>query len=309
MLSHRLRPSGFGLVLMLGLSASAGSAVAQSDPAAAEALFRQGRAAADTGDFRTACEKFRESNRLDPAIGTLFNIADCEEKLGRVATSWTHFQEVAQRLPATDERRTLATQRAAALEPRLPKLTLKLVGALPPGAIVRRGEVELTTASFGAPLPVDPGEVVVSVEAPGHERAEFRVEMAERDVRELEISSGPELSQASTETTPPTLGYVLGGVGILGLGVGAITGFMTLSKKSTADDHCPNKRCDAEGLDAAESGRTLGAVSTTGLVLGSLLLATGAYLVLSHDEGHSPNVALVPSAAPQGGGLGLWARF
>lgn len=308
-MSRRLRPIGVALGLTLGLSLSGGSAVAQSDPAAAEALFRQGRAAADTGDFRTACEKFRESNRLDPAIGTLFNIADCEEKLGRVATSWTHFQEVAQRLPPADERRGLATQRAAALEPRLPKLTIKLLGALPPGAVVRRGDVELTTASFGAPLPVDPGEVVVSVDAPGRERAEFRVEMAERDSRELEISAGPELSQQTAEASPPTLGYVLGGVGILGLGVGAITGFMTLSKKSTADDHCPDKRCDAQGFDAAESGRTLGAVSTTGLVLGSLLLATGAYLVLSHDEGHAPSVALVPTAAPRAGGLGLWARF
>ena len=38
-------------------------------------------------------------DRLDPAIGTVFNIADCEEKLGRLATSWTLFQEVVQRLP------------------------------------------------------------------------------------------------------------------------------------------------------------------------------------------------------------------
>ncbi|MCA9642024.1 MAG: hypothetical protein H6718_15855 [Polyangiaceae bacterium] len=304
------------LWMLLGLLATLGAAStasAQNDPAAAEALFQQGRAAADAGDFRTACEKFRESNRLDPAVGTLLNIADCEEKLGRVATAWTHFQEVAQRLPATDERRALAAQRAAALEPRLPKLTIKVGEALPEGSKVTRDGVELTQASFGAPLPVDPGDVVVKVEAPGHEPNEFKLSIAEGEQKDLEISAGDASSSASgslsTDAGSPTLGYVLGGVGILGLVVGGVTGFMTLSKKSTADDHCPNQRCDAEGYDAVESGRTLGTVSATGIIAGTVLLAAGAYLVLSHDEKDQPNVALVPQLAPQSGGLGVWARF
>ncbi|MEZ4234199.1 MAG: hypothetical protein R3B89_33805 [Polyangiaceae bacterium] len=302
------------LWMVLGLMATLGAAApahAQSDPAAAEALFRQGRAAADAGDYRTACEKFRESNRLDPADGTLLNIADCEEKLGRVATAWTHFQEVAQKLPPSDERRALAAQRAAALEPRLPKLTIQVSEALPQGSRVTRDGVELTRASFGAPLPVDPGEVVVRVEAPGHEPNEFRVTIGEGEQKDLQIGAGAAAASAgfSTADSPPTLGYVLGGVGILGLVVGGVTGFMTLSKKSTADDHCPNQRCDSEGYDAVESGRTLGAISATGIIAGTVFLAAGAYLVLSHDEAEQPNVALIPQAAPQGGGLGVWARF
>ena len=43
------------------------------DPAAAEALFRAARSAVERGDYRSACPKFEESHRLDPAVGTLFN--------------------------------------------------------------------------------------------------------------------------------------------------------------------------------------------------------------------------------------------
>src|SRR5687768_2981870 len=70
------------LCLGVAIAISAASAGAEPrDAAAAEALFRQGRQAADAGDHAKACEKFKESNRLDPALGTVFNIADCEEKL------------------------------------------------------------------------------------------------------------------------------------------------------------------------------------------------------------------------------------
>ena len=58
------------------------------DPAAAEALFEAGRQAATRGDWTTACPKFAESQRLDPAPGTLLNLADCEEHLGHLASAW-----------------------------------------------------------------------------------------------------------------------------------------------------------------------------------------------------------------------------
>src|SRR5262249_26584812 len=75
-----------------------------NDPAAAEALFREGRAAAQKGDWETACPKLRESQRLDPAAGTLLNLADCEEHRGKVATAWQLYRQVVESLPETDER-------------------------------------------------------------------------------------------------------------------------------------------------------------------------------------------------------------
>ncbi|HEY1537386.1 MAG TPA: hypothetical protein VGF76_25370, partial [Polyangiaceae bacterium] len=160
----------FGLAGLLLVSASLASTPARADdardPAAAEELFRQGRAASQKKDFTTACAKFRESNRLDPAVGTVFNIADCEEKLGRLATSWTLFQEVVQRLPSDDERRTIASERARALEARVPTLTIHLAHTDRTDVVVRRDGVVLGAASLETALPVDPGEHTVIVEAP-----------------------------------------------------------------------------------------------------------------------------------------------
>src|SRR5262245_45677325 len=126
---NRATRSWCGLAVLVSALSVSGIAAAQSersDAAAAEALFREGRAAADAGNHEKACKKFAESNRLDPAPGTVFNLADCEEKLGHVATAWTLFREVTQKLPSSDERHRIAMARATALEPRLPKLSIRV---------------------------------------------------------------------------------------------------------------------------------------------------------------------------------------
>src|SRR5689334_25276356 len=132
---------------LAALTLASGSAFAQQrDATTGEALFRAGRTAAEKDDYSTACPKFEESNRLDPALGTVFNLADCDEHIGKIATAWQLFKEVAQRLPPGDDRIGIANGRAAALEPRLPKLLLKVKTPLPSGTTVLRDGVELGNA-------------------------------------------------------------------------------------------------------------------------------------------------------------------
>jgi len=262
------------------------------DPAAAEALFRQGRSAASQRDFKTACDKFRESNRLDPAVGTVFNIADCEEKLGRLATSWTLFQEVVQRLAADDNRRAIAEQRVHALEPRVPKLSIRLAHSDREGVIVRRDGVTLGAASLDTALPLDPGEHVVIVEAPGTKPAEFHAQLAEGQSLTLDVAVGAALPAGAEPQTgapqsgaPPaknhTAAYVVGGIGLAGLITGGIAGALVLSHKSTVDSQCVGKECTQKGLDAAHSGKTLGVVSTVGFVVAGLGLGGATFLFLT----------------------------
>jgi hypothetical protein len=281
-------------VLSAALFASAGASAQDTrDPAAAEELFRQGRAASEKNDFTTACAKFRESNRLDPAVGTVFNIADCEEKLGRLATSWTLFQEVVQRLPPADNRRAIAEQRSAKLEPRVPKLSIHLGGAARTDVTVRRDGVSLGTASLDTPLPVDPGDHVVIVEAPGARPAEFHARVAEGDNAVLAVAVGDALPAGEqpgtgaggtgTEQHSPshTAAYVVGGIGVAGLVTGAIAGILTLSKKSTVNTECPDKQCSPDGLSAANAGKTLGVVTTVGLITGVVGIGAATYLFVS----------------------------
>jgi len=291
---------------------SAGARAQPRDAAAAETLFRQGREAADQGDYATACAKFKESNRLDPAVGTVFNIADCEERLGRLATSWTLFQEVTQRLPPSDERYAIAKKRGAALEPRLPRLTIKLSPDAPPAVVIERDGIELGAASLDNSLPVDPGSHEIVVRASGRSPGVFRVALREAEARDVEVNAGPALEAGGSGGShtveldrPPaggnrTLGFVLGGVGLVGVAVGTVSGVMVLGRKSTADDHCPDKRCDQTGFDAVESGRTLGIVSTTGFIVGGLGLAAGAYFILSSGSGEKAAGAVTASLTPGG---------
>ncbi len=301
------------LALLASLVWSAPALAQGKDAAAAEALFREGRALSDAGDTGGACAKFRESNRLDPAVGTLFNLADCEERLGHLAQAWTLFDEVAQRLPEADKRRAPAAARAKALEPRLPKLRVRLAATAPEGSRVARDGVELGSASLGTPLPLDPGSHVVVASAPGHADREFRVLLREREYQTLEVQPGPpELaaepvaSQPSVAPAPPrppqassTLGYVIAGAGVAGFVTAGIAGAFVLQARGVVNEHCDAaKRCDAQGLDAAENGKLLGIVTTAGLVVGAAGVGAGLYLVLSAGSVREPsagNLALTGS--------------
>src|SRR5262245_52850537 len=86
------------------------------DAATAEALFRQGRQAMEAKSYAQACPKFAESQKLDPAAGTLMNLATCEEKLGKLASAWQHWKEAIDALPAKDDRIPFAKSRVDDLE-------------------------------------------------------------------------------------------------------------------------------------------------------------------------------------------------
>lgn len=294
-----MNPRALILVALLALTAS--PVLAQGrDATTAEALFNEGREAVKAGDFPRACAKFRESNRLDPAPGTVFNLADCEEKLGHVATAWTLFREVTQRVPASDERHAIATERAKALEPKLPKLTVALAPGAPAGTRVLRDGVELGAAALETALPVDPGAHTLVVEAPGHRRSTRQVSVGEGQHERLTLSVGPaapasagaDRAGARPSSAKRTWGWVLSGVGAAGLSVGTVTGLMVLGEKRRVDDNCDaEKRCNQTGMDAVDAGRTLGTVSGASFIVGGLALAGGVYLLVSGDA-KKPETAL-----------------
>src|SRR5690349_6331749 len=95
-----------------------------ADAPTAEALFRAGREASDRGDHEVACERFHESYRLEPAVGTLLNIASCEEALGQLANAWEAYRHVAETLPPDDDRQELVRSRLSTLDERVPRVTL-----------------------------------------------------------------------------------------------------------------------------------------------------------------------------------------
>jgi len=280
--------------------------LAQSrDAATAEALFRQGRQAMEAKNYEEACPKFAESQRLDPASGTLMNLATCEEKVGKLASAWQHWKEAIDALPPKDDRVTFARSRVDELEKKLPRLQITLSGA-GEGAKVLRDEIELGPASLGVPLPVDPGSHTVTVRMPGRFPKSVSVSVAVGEQAQIDVHPGavdPSANEKNVKVQPRprTLGWVFAGVGVAGVGAAAVTGLMLVNKKSTVETNCPNKVClNQDGLDAVSSGKTLIVANTAAWIVGGVGLGVGAYFFLKPQRSSTAaaTAALAPNVGP-----------
>jgi hypothetical protein len=161
-------------ICLVGLAAVT-SAVCLSSPARAqsaeaEVLFREGRTLIKRGKTAAGCDKLAASERLESSVGTLLNLGDCREKLGKAASAWAAFRKaeaMAKRTGGDDRRQAEAARRAAQLEPRLSNLVIEVPSRVQ-GLVVRRDGEVVDAAQWSTPLPVDPGSYAIVAEAPGH---------------------------------------------------------------------------------------------------------------------------------------------
>jgi len=293
----------------------AGAQTTARDPAAAEQHFKQGVAAAERGDWDAACASFQESHALDPAPGTLFRLADCEEHRGKLATAWTLFQDSAQRIGAADKRYPAVKARADALEARVPWLTVRLEPNTPREAVVKRDGVVLGLQSVGVALPVDPGEHEILVDAPGRAPRRYPFRMTEGEKSSMAVGVGPSTRRPTVVATPAvdtgaqtrrTVGFVVGGLGVAGLVAGGALTLALVGAHDTVEEHCtPDRRCDPEGLDAAERGPGLSTAATIATLAGAAALVAGATLVLTSGGSSRTTVG---ARAGVGGGSLIFAR-
>ncbi|APR80132.1 Hypothetical protein A7982_05479 [Minicystis rosea] len=179
------------------------------DLAAAEALFNKGLADMEAGRFDTACPAIGESYRLDPRGGTLFTLAECEAKAGKIATAVARYEDYLQffsRLEPKKQKQQLGREKIAmeqkqALNQDVPLLTLVLPPNAPPDAHVLRDGVDLARPAMGIALPVDPGEHVIVVQIPGQPPTEQRITIAKREKKTLPIEIKIQVKKA--EPPPP----------------------------------------------------------------------------------------------------------
>lgn len=237
----------------------------------AEMLFQAGRDAMARGDLKEACLKFKESNDVAPAPGTVLNLGNCEEQRGRIATAWEYFTQAMGMLEQLDPRYTVAERRAQALEKRVPRLIIELAPSAPSASRVYRSGTAVTT--LGQPVRLDPGEHTFTVEAPGYEDGEFQLTLEQGEVKTLVVSPGEHIAVPSQpvgivrdQATDP-LPWVLLGTGAVSLAGAGVLGGLTYMRWNTVKDHCDLNvephACDAEGLDAQAQGKTFGIVAAS----------------------------------------------
>lgn len=120
--------------------------------------------------------------------------------------------------------------------------------------------------------------------------------------------TGPTVAVDRRPTEPSTLryvGYGAAGVGVVGLGIGAIFGITAINKKSAAD-------CDENGIcgnfAAVDDAKSAATVATVGFVAGAALLAGGIALILLAPSS-SVRVEARAAASPSGAFYGIGGRF
>jgi hypothetical protein len=302
-----------------------------SDQAAAEALFKQARALMTAGHYAEACPKLVESERLDPSAGTMLNLATCFEKNGQIASAWVTFKNAATAAQRANEpdRAKLARSKVAELEPKLPTLTITVAPAADlPTLVVKRDGETVGRAGWGSPIPVDPGPHSIEASAPGRRSWQSQAVMegpaakATVEVPPLAEEGGP--TTAATSSTPTTLvpapppstpgstqrvlGFVVGGVGVVGIGVGSVFGFIAKSHVNDSAPHCTGSVCDGVGVSALSDARSAATVSTVAFVAGGAALAGGVVLYLVAPRAASSSTGWVVTPGSAGAVAGLTLR-
>lgn len=315
-------------LVALGIGTFSQAALAQptqDDKAAAEALYEAGKTLLRT-DVAAACEKFAASQELDPGVGTLLYLGACYERLGRVASAWAAFREAASyahRSSQADREKT-ANERAARIEPRVPKLIIDAGTGAAPGLEVRRDQKVVPGAMLGVPIPLDPGKHTVVADAPGKATWSSTIELGEGESKTVHIPAlgsdgaaepGPvaappvdaapaSLPKSAVSAPPPApmaeaehgsrftstqgrIGIAVGAIGIATMAVGGYFGVRAMSKWGEAKDHCVDLACDQSGVSLHDEAQLSGNVSTALMAIGAVAVGTGLVLVMKAPAGKS----------------------
>ena len=331
-------------IVLLCVVLFAGLAHAQA-PNPADAAFKRGRELLKAGKFADACVEFEHSQKLDPALGTAFNIAQCSEKIGKLARALELYREMV----ATDtnaDRKKVVSDAIPKLEARVPHLLVK-VASSPPGFSLT---IQLLTSGLppkpleaNKSIEIDFGEYAIVAKATGAPDWTQNVRIdTEGKATTLEPPFGAK-PIATTITTPPktattTTTLVTDPVdeepkddpspprskrklyGIIGMGVGgaalvggAVFGVMARGKWNDAKDVCGGTTCTSmadqkEAQKLGDSARSKATMST--IFVGAGLVAAGVGVVLFVTAPSSESQARI-SAHPtsDGGAVTLSGRF
>jgi hypothetical protein len=329
-------------VLAASLTLAATARAGGDDVATAQVLFDDGKRLMAQERWSDACPKLQESQRLAPAIGTEYNLADCLEHQGKLASSWAAFLDVVDQTHKRGEaqREAAAKARAAAIAPKLGKLTIQ-VPIRAPGLEVLRDGVALPPEVWGVAVPVDAGDHRVEARAPGRTSWTSTVRTADAatattNVPDLvpapvvppppDTTTGPAPSSSSPGSAPPQLApvsadhtaalIVLGSAVVLaGVGVAGVLEHASNVSNYNADPSCPSidsstrpAQCD----DYVNQANTWNTVGIVGFVAGGAALVTGITLWLlapSHAAAISAASGLVVGCAPGPGTVGCTGAF
>jgi hypothetical protein len=335
------------LVLAALLSASRAAhadAPSPADAALAQSLFDEARHLMIANRFAEACPKLAESHRLDPAVGTLLNLAVCNERLGKTATAWAEYRdaESTAKREGRPDRVTYAREHATQLEPRLSHLFLvRGEGNRDPDLEVRLDGVVVGEPALGGPIPVDPGPHRIEARTAGKKpwslEVTFGEQVEEKHAAIPALEDAPPPVPAPVVEAPPSSGatalpapsvappagetptakqpsrtafYLVGTAGLASLAFGGVAGMQAIVRWNDRLKLCQGDVCSQGGLNADSAARGWALASDVALGVGAVGIGAAAYLLWSSrtaDAPRSGRVVVSPMVTSTGGGVGVVA--
>lgn len=281
---------------------SAPQYAAAGDKAEAKAALEKGRAAASAGQFKEAVKHFKSSDEADPNPQTRLELAKAlvgDNKL--VDASNVLNDLLAATPPVPWSVKNPAQKLRTEIEPRIPWVQIKITGPDPAltSISIDLKDVDRAKVDVDSEIPFNPGEHVIGAEADGYEPAEKTIKLAEgvHEVVELTLVKKGSAGPGSGDSAPPTTGSSGGGltsaplfipmaasfgVGVVGLGVGGVFGFMAISKANEVKDTCDGSSCpnSSRNKTAKEDSLLYGNISTISFIAGGVGVAAGVALLV-----------------------------
>lgn len=298
-------------LIALAALAPARSALAQKDDKQAQVFFVEGMQLMNKKRYAEACEKFARSQELDPGMGTQYRLAECYEKLGRLASAYDQFMAVAEaaKTAKKPDRESVARKRAAALEVRVAKLTIEVppkVASLPDLEVRRDGAV-VGKDLWGTPIPVDSGDHVVTATARGKKPWEAKVWAEGTSKLLVSVTGLEDIARPVAKPVPKSMmpAIVLGAVGGVGVVLGATFVGLRAAQIGEAKDirtriAAKDGTCSGGGTEdfvsscrslknATSTGDTFGTVSLVSFIVGGAAVAgMVTYLLIPAPKAERP---------------------
>jgi hypothetical protein len=284
-----IRHAAFLLALLAPALATAEKPSPRPDPQdVARSRAQEGLRLYGADRWGEALTAFVEADRLYHAPSVSLYIARCRRKLGKLLDARaTYDQILAEDLPKDASPQFVQAHVEAGRELEIIKARIPTLQVVVTGVPAGEAQVRLSGAPGTAdaiPLSesrreLDPGTYTIEVRHPRHPLVVRTVTLSEGGQERVSIDLAPGAGGRGGPAWILPAAVALGGVGVLGLGVGAVTGGLSLAKVSDIKSKCAGKPCPPTLRSEQDTAGTLGNVSTAGFVIGGLGAAAGGVLL------------------------------
>lgn len=299
------------LVTLTALPAAADPSLSEKETA--RSAMEEGDAKRDKNDLKGALKSYEAADAIMHVPTTGLEVARTQAALGMLLEARETSLRVS-RLPVKPNEpppfvaaRKAAEQLSSDLAARIPSITVAFANVEPGQTpqLVFDGEA-VPLAAQGAPRKVNPNIPHTIVAKTASAEKKETVTVQEKEQRTVTIDFKAPV--AAVPPTPPVGGeqpqpqpekpsqgggigtgkiLMFGGfaVAVIGIGVGSVTGLMSISKESDLEPKCPGGKCPSSVSGDLDSVKSLGTISTISFIVGGVGAGVGVLgLVLSKNE-------------------------